>query len=230
MGDTRVLLDVGGGSVHNLARHDKAWWEISHVVLSHYHVDHLGGLPHLLFALRWGLPQARNTPLTILGPPGLEERIDHLSHAFGPFFREQDFPVTYRELARNGTWQGDGLTIAFGPTRHTEESVAVRLEGPSWTVGYTGDTGPEPTLGPFLAGTDVLICECKIPDPPTADNHLSPSGVAELARAAEPDVLIITHVFPPLRPQEVPDLVAAAGYAGTVICGEDGLSVSLGRG
>lgn len=228
-GRTRVLLDVGAGAVHNLARQGKPWWDVSHVVLSHYHVDHLGGLPHLLFALRWGSPEPRTRPLTIIGPPGLETRIHHLSEAFGSFFRTQDFPVVYRELARDAEWEDGELSLALWPSRHTEASVAMRIMGPGWTLGYTGDTGPEPSLGPFLSGCDVLICECKIPDPPAADNHLSPAGVADLARAARPGLLITTHVFPPLRPQRVPGLIAAAGYGGAVVCGEDGLTVPLAR-
>ncbi len=224
-----MLLDVGPGSVHGLARLGKPWWAVSHVVLSHYHTDHIGDLAHLLFALRWAPPEPRSDPLDVIGPPGLQDLIEHLAAAHGPFFREQSFPLRYTEQPRRGSWHAPGdVTVSFHPTPHTEESVAMRVEGAGWTLGYTGDTGPDEDVGDFLAGSDVLICECGYGDPPPAPHHLSPRGVAALARAANPGLLVLTHVYPPLRPQDAPGEVAGAGYGGRVVAAEDGLALSLG--
>lgn len=228
--DLILLMDVGPGSVHGLARHGKPWWDVTHLVLSHYHTDHLGDLPHLLFALKWAAPQPRSHPLRILGPPGLEERVNHLAGAYGDFIREQEFPLEYVELPRDGSWEDPDvpeLAVAFCPTPHTPESVAMRIRTGKGVVGYTGDTGPDPEVGRFLQGCDALVCECALPDPPPFDNHLSPSGVAELATNASPGLVILTHVYPPQKPQEVPLQVARAGYSGAVLCGEDGMSVTL---
>ena len=57
------------------------------------------------------------------------------------------------------------------------------------------------------------------------DTHLTPSGLAALAEAACPDLLITVHAYPPLDPEQVPDLLAREGYTGKVIPGRDGLSV-----
>ena len=46
----RLLLDCGSGVVQRLARHD--WMGITHVALSHFHADHIGDLPTLIFAWR----------------------------------------------------------------------------------------------------------------------------------------------------------------------------------
>ena len=51
-GGLRVLLDCGAGTMHALARFGLAWERTSHVVLTHFHPDHFGELPALLFALR----------------------------------------------------------------------------------------------------------------------------------------------------------------------------------
>ena len=225
----RLLLDVGPGAVHGMARHGKPWWKVSHLVLTHFHTDHFGDLPHLLFALKWASPSARTLPLHVVGPPGLRDRVDALRAAHGEFVVAPGFEVRYSEVARHGTWTDDAVTLHFAPARHTDHAVAVRAELDGVAVGYTGDTGPDPALGCFLRGCALLVSECALADPAPAHNHLSPASVAELARAAEPVTLVLTHLYPPLDAAAVPGLVRAAGYTGRVVCARDGQQFTIGE-
>lgn len=228
-GDARLLLDAGPGAVHGLARHGAAWWKISHVVITHYHTDHFGDLPHLLFALKWGCPEPRTRPLHVLGPPGLLDRIEALRRAHGDFMVRPGFGLAYEEVDREESWGGgEGVPrLRFHPVPHTESSVAVRLELAGRSVGYTGDTGPQGSLGAFLRGVDLLISECAYPDPAPPGRHLSPASVAAMAAAARPGVLVLTHVYPPLDPHAAPALVAAAGFRGRVVSADDGARFAL---
>ena len=230
-GSDALLLDAGPGAVHGLARHGKPWWKVSHVVLTHYHTDHIGDLPHLLFALKWGAPSPRTRPLRVLGPPGLRVRVEALRAAHGEFIVAPGFPVVYEEVDRHATWtEGQGsVLLRFFPTPHTDGSVAVRLETEACSVGYTGDTGPEPALGAFFGGVDVLVSECAYADPAPAGNHLSPVSVAAMACRARPGTLVLTHLYPPLEAVSVPALVREAGYSGRVVGAHDGQSFHLGK-
>lgn len=223
-GDVRILLDAGPGAVHGLARHGAAWWKISHVVFTHYHTDHFGDLPHLLFALKWASPAPRTRPLHVLGPPGLLDRMEALRCAHGDFIVRPGFELACEEVDREGSWGGGEASpsLRFHPVPHTESSVAVRVELAGRAVGYTGDTGPDNGLGAFLRGVDLLISECAYADPAPPGRHLSPASVADMAIAARPDVLVLTHMYPPLDPRSVPALVTAAGYSGRVVSAADG--------
>jgi ribonuclease BN (tRNA processing enzyme) len=108
--------------------------------------------------------------------------------------------------------------------------VAYRLDLGSAVVGYTGDTGPSEGVAAFLKGCDVLISECALTDPPEWDLHLSPVGVNEIASVAKPGLLVLTHVYPPLEPEDAASQVTAAGYGGQVLAAKDGLHLSLGGG
>ena len=70
-GDLRILLDCGAGSLHRLAHCGLPWPRITHVILSHFHPDHYGELPMLVYALKYTTVPARREPLVVLGPPGV---------------------------------------------------------------------------------------------------------------------------------------------------------------
>ena len=43
-GDSKIMLDCGAGTLHALARFDVKWQEMTHLFISHFHVDHIGEL------------------------------------------------------------------------------------------------------------------------------------------------------------------------------------------
>ena len=231
-GSTHVLMDCGSGTTHGMARWGVAWDRISHILLTHFHTDHVGDLAPLLFALSHGSNPRRTDPLTVVGPPGLHLLMDRLAEAFGAYVLDPGFPLDVLELARDSVWSDEscGLGVSTHPTRHTDSSVAYRVDTNAGTVSYTGDTGPQVGLGKFFQGTELMIAECSYPDPPSVETHLTPSGLATLAEEASPDLLVVTHIYPDLDSDAVPGLLAQAGYGGRVRVAEDGLVVSVAGG
>jgi ribonuclease BN (tRNA processing enzyme) len=227
-----ILLDIGHGTVHGFARHGVDWPRLTHVVLSHYHTDHMGDLAPYLFALTYGLPEGRSEPLVLVGPPGLGRVLDGLAQAHGPWVREPPFPLVVVEVERSDRWDDPAgrFRLTCHPTPHMPESVAWRVETAQGVIGYTGDTGPDPAVARFLAGCSVVACECAVPDGSEVAIHLTPSQVADLASIARPDLLVLTHTYPPLVPEETPALVRAAGYDGPVVAGLDGERVRVRDG
>lgn len=225
-GTVRLLLDCGPGATHSMARLGLPWASITHVAVTHFHTDHIGDLPYLLFALKHALATPRTEPLTLLGPPGTVDRLRALAEAFGSYVLDPGFRMTAREL-------GDGHSVELAPglrllahrTAHTDASVAYRLDGdglPRPLLAYTGDTGPDPALAAWVSGADTLLMECSLPDALGFDKHMTPSGVAAFANVAAPQRLLLTHVYPQLDRNALPALVADAGYRGDVAVVADG--------
>lgn len=228
--DTRILLDCGTGVIDGFSRFGLPWADVSHVALTHFHTDHIGGLAPLVFALNHGVSPPRTAPLTILGPHGTGRVIEALALAHGSFVSAPSFELSVVELTPGERWTDGRMALDVCRTHHTESSVAYRWTGRGGTVGYTGDTGESVALMEFLVGSDLLIVECSHGDPSTAERHLTPSGVASLAGAVAPDLVMTTHVYPPLDPERVPELVQEAGYHGRVIAARDGMRVALAEG
>jgi ribonuclease BN (tRNA processing enzyme) len=226
----RILLDCGFGALHGMPRFGVDPRAVSHLVLSHFHLDHVGDLAPLLFTCSHAPPAPRTEPLTVIGPPGVRSLFLALEQAYGDFVVSPPFPLEVVEVARDGVWEDpEGrFVLRASPTRHTPHSVAWRVEctgGP--VVGYTGDTGPMEGLGTFLAGSDLLIAECAFTDPPPWDGHLSPRGVAALAAEARPGLLVLTHLYPDVDREGLPEEVREGGWEGPLVVASDGDSWTL---
>jgi len=221
-GSVRLLLDCGAGALHRAASLGVPWHTVTHVALTHFHADHWGELPHLLFALRWGVEPARTAPLTLLGPAGLEARLDHLCGAFGAWVRDPGYPLAIIELPADGERAlADGVRLEWTHTPHTDESLAFAVRSGSVRLVYTGDTGPSASLARWAAGCDLLLAECSLPDDRGIAVHLTPSQAGALARETQCKSLVLTHFYPPLDTAQ-PARGAAGTYAGPIAAARDG--------
>jgi ribonuclease BN (tRNA processing enzyme) len=221
-GTVRLLMDCGAGALHRAAALGVPWNTVTHVALTHFHVDHWGELPLLLLALRWGIEPARTAPLSLLGPTGLALRLDHLCGAFGSWVREPGYPLEVIELGPEGErGLAGGVTLEWTRTPHTEESLAFGVRCGGRRLVYTGDTGPSEELGRWARGCDVLLAECSLPDDRALALHLTPSQAGTLAREAECKSLVLTHFYPPVEAAQ-PAQRAGTTYAGPIAAARDG--------
>ncbi len=227
-GAARVLLDVGPGATHHMARFGVPWGALTHVAITHFHTDHVGDLPFLLFALKHALADPRTEPLTLLGPAGTMERLRALADAFGSHVLCPGIRLSVHELGPGHVVElSPGVVLRAEKTRHTEESLAYRIEAGDVACAYTGDTGPDDDLAHWLAGVHTLVAECSLPDALAFPEHMTPAGVAALARVAQPRRLVLTHVYPQLDRTALPALLRAAGWPGEVVVAEDGMTLEL---
>ena len=86
-----LLIDCGEGT--QIAIKEKGWSfkPIDVICFTHYHGDHISGLPGLLLTMG---NADRKEPLTLIGPKGLERVVNAL-RVIAP---ELPFPIIYREI------------------------------------------------------------------------------------------------------------------------------------
>lgn len=226
-GKARILLDCGSGVVHRMAEHGVDWWGITHVAITHFHPDHTGDLPTLLFGWKWGrFPEVRG-PVEIIGPPGIAALVAGLAAPFGEWIGDPGFPLTIRELEPDVEMHlADGVRLTARRVPHTEESVAYSVEHEGARIVYTGDTGFDETLGLWAAGSSVLLCECSLPASMAVETHLTPEQCAELAAIARPRTLVLTHLYPPVEALDLRGIIGAR-FTGTIAIAADGWSIAI---
>ena len=223
----RLIIDCGAGALQGLARASLPWGEAGHLVISHFHADHIGEIPSLIFALRHGLGEPRTKRLDVWGPGGTVTLFRHLARSYGDWLLQPGFPVEIHEVDPGDHVRVGGLRLATAATPHTDESLALRITGTDAALGYTGDTGPDDSLADFFAAADVLLAECSLPDELVGENHLSPTRLGRIAAAAGVGRLVVTHVYPQLRGRDLPDLIRRAGYEGEIVLASDGMEIMV---
>ena len=226
-GPHRMLLDCGSGVTHRLAELGLPWRELTHVAITHFHLDHVSDFATLVFAWKYGQLPSRSAPLVLIGPVGIATLLERLIAAFGDWLREPGFPLEVREIAPGDAIElGEDTTMRATKVPHTEESVAYSIERRGRRVVYTGDMGYDPMLAEWARGTDVLLCECSLPVAMAIPSHLTPEQCGAIAAAALPKHLVLTHFYPPVERVDIRALVGEH-YAGPVTLADDGSTFEI---
>ena len=162
--DGRILLDGGAPLLPHLRKLGIDPGGIDVIFLTHFHGDHTLGLPsyvlHRAFIAR--------TPFTIVGPAGVEERLESLfTAAWGVDWSHMrgELLVTYQEAQESGTAAGidyESVRLDHGTSGCT--GYRLRLDGR--VLAYSGDTTATPPLDRLVEGADVAIVEATSPGEP----------------------------------------------------------------
>lgn len=194
-GDTSLLLDCGAG-VAGRVQLACPLERIDHVVVSHFHHDHVSDAGVLMFARlvqrQLGLT---DHDLVFYGPG---ESMAPDTHAAFDLARLA-MPASSRSMCVD-----EGTRVCVGPfelsflrTRHPVSCLATRVGcEDGTTLVYTADGALTDELAAFCAGADVLVCECSLYAgyDGRAMGHMSCEDVVTLARAARPTTLVLGHL------------------------------------
>lgn len=126
-----ILIDCGEGT--QIAIKEKGWSfnPIDVLCITHYHADHVSGLPGLLLTMG---NAEKTTPLTIIGPKGLE-RVVSAMRVIAP---ELPFEIKYIELTEDThSIEMDGYTLEAFRVNH-----AVMCYGYTMKIGRAGKFDP----------------------------------------------------------------------------------------
>jgi ribonuclease BN (tRNA processing enzyme) len=193
----RYLFDCSPVTVPHLKQAGVPPEQIEAVFISHFHADHFLGLPFLL--LDYAQVSHRTAPLTIVGPPGIEQRLAAVTDATLPtlLHKERTYAIEYVEASDGATGQvGDMLFIARQVT-HSEglECFGYRADVGGRTLAYSGDTSMCDAIVALASGADVFVLECSCWDEPECRHHLTLTDVRELRRRLGPaPAFVLTHV------------------------------------
>ena len=117
-----LLIDCGEGT--QVAIREKGWSfkPIDTICFTHYHGDHIGGLPGLLLTMG---NSDRTEPLTLIGPPGLEKVVNAL-RIIAPGL---PFPILYKEITESErTFELNGYRLKAFKVNHNVNCYGYTME------------------------------------------------------------------------------------------------------
>lgn len=193
----QMLIDCGCSSLIGMQRCGVIPAEIDAVVISHLHGDHFGGIPYLLLEGKYASQRTR--PLILIGPPGLQQRVETAAEALYPGMigKKSSFPLEYRQLDPKKSLQVNSATITCFQVKHggSRHVYGLRVEVSGKVVSYTGDTEWTDNLLPLAQGSDLLIAECFAYDQPVP-SHLDYQTLLQKRKLLECRRLMLTHMGP----------------------------------
>lgn len=185
-----LLIDCGEGT--QIAIKEKGWSfkPIDVVCFTHYHADHISGLPGLLLTMG---NAERTEPLTLIGPKGLERVVNALRTIAPelPFelkFIELNGPEQTMELFgyrlkafrvnHNVTCYGYTIEIDRAGRFHVEKAQELQIPKPYWGRLQKGETieeegkifTPDMVLGEPRKGIKLTYCTDTRPTQSIAEN------------------------------------------------------------
>ncbi|MEM9555581.1 MAG: ribonuclease Z [Acidobacteriota bacterium] len=217
LGNLRIVYDFGRGIADRLAALGLRQDDVSHVVLSHFHPDHVSDLVPYLHAASWSRIDARTRDLHLWGPRGIEVQMARILGLFGPDeltrrawrvhvheVREptltiEDHRFDWRELPPSG-------------------NHGLRFEHQGRVVALTGDSGFHDAEVEFLADVDLAIFD---------SGHLTDDEIVELAVRSRARRLVASHVYRELDTEALVARARARGFSGELLLGADGMAFAL---
>lgn len=176
-----ILIDCGEGTQVALRRKGWSPKPIDMILFTHYHADHISGLPGMLLTMG---NAERTEPVTMVGPKGLERVVKalrviapelpfelnfielHGQQETIPVPGEKDLMIHAFRVNHNVTCYGYSLTLHRTGRFDVERAQALGIPKPLWGRLQKGETietesgvlTPDMVLGPARKGLKVTYC------------------------------------------------------------------------
>lgn len=217
----KIMVDCGDHSAASLARAGVEINQITDLVLTHFHADHVGSLPLVIMDM-W--LEKRTAPLTIYGLAITLEKAKKLLALFDWHKWTNMFPVNFVSVGESGMTniiKDDEVKVFAMPVLHLIPTIGLRFEFIGGrTITYSCDTEPCENLSILADKADVLLQEAAGP----GKGHTSPEQAGEIAARCGVKHLVLIH-FEARRGRQVLLSETLTQFNGKITLAEDGMVV-----
>ena len=186
-----VMVDCVNNPIHRLEQAGVDFMDLTDMVLTHFHPDHVSGVPLLLMDM-W--LRGRQKPIHIYGLHYTLDRMEKLMEMYSWEDWPNFFPVAFHRLPANENTpllNCDEFKIISSPVRHLIPTIGLRFEfiNGQKTLAYSCDTEPCDEVVRLASGANVLIHEAT----GASRGHSSAEQAGQIATQAEVSKLYLIH-------------------------------------
>ena len=247
-GRVRLLFDCGRGATLRLTQVGVPIGSISRLFLTHLHSDHVIQIPDLLLA-GWvgsGRGVGRTVALSVWGPKGTRDMMDHLQQAFAfdiHVRRDVDeripgegIKVISHDITQGVVFDDEDVKVTAFLVDHGAVAPAFgyRVDYRGHSVVLSGDTRVSENLIRFAQGVDVLVHEVVDADAIRARStnaeaiiahHTTPEQAADVFNRVKPRLAVYSHAPNSERVM----VLTRRTYTGPLQGPEDMLTIEIGE-
>lgn len=226
-GQHTILVDCGSSPLIRLRKAGVSYDQVTDLILTHFHPDHVGGVPGFLVE-SWLL--GRKSPLHIYG---LAHTIDRTETMLGLYDWKKwprFFPVIFHKLPdmEDSLVISDAsLQVFSNPVKHLVPTIGLRMAfmPEEKVVAYSSDTEPCPQVIHLARNADILIHEAT----GESTGHSSAAQAAYAARQAGAKGLYLIHYSTASQGQPNWLDEAKKVYTGPILMAQDGMVIPIER-
>lgn len=219
LGDLRLVFDMGRGIADRLAEHGLRQDDVRHIVLSHFHPDHVSDLVPYLQAAAWSRIDPRSEDLHIWGPRGVEVQMARILGLFGPDELTRPSWRVHVHEERGEAFTIDGRRFDWRELPPAGNH-GLRFEHEGKVVALTGDSSFHDAEVSFVAEADLVVFD---------SGHLEDAEIVELAVRSDARLLVASHVYRKLDIDDLTERARADGFGGSLLLAADGMSFAFDR-
>jgi len=213
-----VLIDSGANPIVSLERAGVDPHRLEALVVTHFHPDHISGVPMLLLNL-WLI--GRQQPLSVHGLRSTLDKVEAMMTLYEWTEWPQFYPVTFEKVSAFGeslVLETQDVRILAASTHHLVPSIALRIISRTTgrSIAYSSDTSPCDALVRLARGADLLLHEAS----GATAGHSSAAMAGAIARLAGVGRLGLIHYDVKASPDELID-EAHSTFDGPVTVTED---------
>ncbi len=212
-----ILFDCGHGVLQRLLDIGVQHKDIDHIILSHFHPDHVSDLVSFFHAGAWSRRNPRSSDLHIYGPPGVQQLIDGFVSIFGlQAFQQPGYQLVVHEVSQEQVRIGAQHFDFISLPPAGNHGLRFALKGRQYAI--TGDSDFHEAEVRFLQGVNLAIID---------SGHITDEQIIELATASQAKTIVCSHLYREIDAPQLQGLAKAAGYQGTIIVGYDLMSFAI---
>ena len=186
-----VMVDCVNNPIHRLGQAGVDFMDLTDLILTHFHPDHVSGVPLLLMDM-W--LRGRKKPINIYGLHYTLDRMEKLMEMYSWEDWPNFFPVAFHRLPASENTpllDCDEFKIISSPVRHLIPTIGLRFEfkNNQKTLTYSCDTEPCVEVVRLASGADILIHEAS----GASLGHSSAEQAGQIAAQAEVSKLYLIH-------------------------------------
>jgi ribonuclease Z len=221
-----ILIDTASNPINHLRQAGIEFDDISDLILTHFHPDHVSGAPLLLMGM-WLLKRTR--PLSIYGLAYTIDRFEKVMELYDWTSWPGFYPVNFFRIPEKETslvLEDTEIKIFSSPVKHLIPTLGLRVEflHNNKSMAYSCDTEPCQEVVRLGKEVDIMIHEAS----GASKGHTSASQAAEIALQAKAKRLCLIHY--PTDTRTHPGLLQDARkiFGDEVLLAKDFMKIELG--